>query len=313
VPSVTTLDATEVSTSSAKFNSFVDDDGGQACDVRFQYNTTSLPCNSTNATIWTHNTTWVNNTYTTGFYPYNTSSGLVNVTSYFFRVQIRNDNTTQSGSVLCFTTGSILEAPTEFNAYPESHDTELAWIKGNNTVNTVIKAKIGFYPDNVTDGTEVYNSTSTSAVYEPLTPGISYFYRAWGESGGNYSANYTDAMATTSAGAGVGASPGDPATPSTWWATVDYTNMEGLFFYDIINDLADDYNTPQNTVWTLLTIVLIMTIGIIIYGLANQPAVAIISVGGLMWFASVMGLMPLWIAFVYTVPALSIMVVNRRT
>ena len=89
--------------------------------------------------------------------------------------------------------------------------------------------------------------------------------------------------------------------------------MAELPFYSIVNDLADDYGTPRNTTWTLLTIVLIMTIGIIIYATAHQPAVAILSVGGLMWFASVMGLMPFWIAFVYSVPALSIMLVARRT
>ena len=312
-PTVSTVAATDITTVGARLNALVDDDGGQACDVRFQYNTTSLPCNSTNATIWTHNTTWVNDTYITGQYPYNDTTGLVNSTTYFFRAQIRNDNTTQSGSVLCFTTGSTLGAPSDLKAFPDSHDTELSWQKGNNSVNTLVRAKIGSYPDNYTDGTEVYNDTSVNAIYEPLTPGITYYYRAWAESGGNYSANYTEAIGTTIAGAGAAESPTDPSEPSTWFATPDYTNLNATPLYPIINDLSDAYGTPNNTMWTFLAIILIMTIGVIIYAVAHQPGVAIITVAVLMWAASVMGLMPLWIAFVYSVPALSIMIVQRRT
>ena len=312
-PQVSTLSATYVSISTAQLNAYITNDGGQPCDVRFQYNETLTPCNTTNAIIWTVNTTWVNDTYTTGIYPYKAISGLTNNTMYFFRVQARNANSTVSGSVLCFTTGTAMEAPTGLQAYPGSHDVELSWTKASGSNNTILRGQVGNYPANITDGTNVYNSSGSSATHEGLSPGITYYYRAWGEAGGVNSTNYTDVLTTTYAGVGGDDAPTDPVAPSTWWSPANYTNMANFTLYPIINDLADDYGLPRNTMWTTLTIILIMTIGIIIYATAHQPAVAILTVGALMWVASVMGLMPFWIALLYTVPAISIMLMARRT
>ena len=312
VPSITTTAATSLTTSTAQLNSYLNDDGGELCDIRFQYNTTTLPCNATNCTTWTYNTTWVNDTASTGGSPYNSTSGLVNNTSYCFRVQARNANTTVTGTPLCFTTLITVGNVTNLQAYPKDIFVDLAWIKGTSADKTMIRYKVGSYPADETDGNQVYFDTLSSCTHSGLIPGTSYYYRAWAESGTSYSSGYSEAMITTSAGEGAAAEPSAPSTPTSWFGAPDYTKMENVFFYSIFNDIADDYSVPRNSFWFMITLLAIGVLGIFVYSQCHNPTISIIVAGVAMVIASRMGLMSLFFLFVFGVIAAGSIMIERR-
>lgn len=315
-PQVTTNAATQITTGAARLNAYVNNDGGEPCDVRFWYNLTATPCNATNCNAtspMTQNTTWVNDTYNTGDSPYADIVGLLNCTSYCFKVQIANNNATVNGSALCFFTDCTLEGPTNLEAYPSSSDIDLEWVKGSGSQNTILRAQVGGYPATHADGVEVYNGTTGTANYGSLSPGITYYIRGWGYSDGNVSANYTEMPATTFAIGDPSDVPSDPDTPATWWATPDPTGLSNLPFYPIINDLADDYGIPHTTFWVSLILLAIMASALWIYGQSNNVTSALMWAGACIVVASWADLLPLWMIAAYGVPVAGLMMVQRRT
>lgn len=303
-PTITTNDATQIGTTTARLNSHLNADGGEACDVRFQYG------NSTGN--YTTNTTWVNDTYTTGDYPYADITGLTLNTTYYFRVQATNSEGMANGTELNFTTLLTLNPPTNLTAYPSSHNVSLIWAKGVGSTNTRVQFKIGSYPTNYTDGEQIYFGTMSTVTHSNLTPGTSYYYRAWGESGGNYSTTNASIMTTTYAGAIPDVMPATPPVPSGWWGIPDYTVLENVAGYGILNDYAETYDIPLDTFWFILILMLIMGAGLFIYSKSHNATVAILIVGALIVIASFAELLPLWLLVAFGVPAISIMLVQRR-
>jgi len=306
---VTTNAATYITQTTARLNGYVN---AGPCDIRFQYNTTTLPCNASNCTLWTHNTTWVNDTYTTGDSPYNDTVGLASATSYCFRIQGRNAAGIVNGTALCFTTITGLSAPTNFKAYPDSHSIDLTWLKGVGSTKTVIAVQVGGYPANYTSGTLAYNGTLTSITHSGLSPGVAYYYRAWAWSSGNYSGAYANVTVATMAGGEAGAVPAGPDTPGGWWQDPDYRVLSNVPLYSIINDVARDYDIPPNTAWVTGILLLFMGIGLFIYSQSHNINVAVIFVGVLIFMAATAKLMPMWFMVAYAVPAISIMAVKAR-
>lgn len=440
-PTITTNNATYIAGTSARLNSYLSSDGGEACDVRFQYGTATGN--------YTYSTDWVNDTYTTGNYPYADVTTLTTNTTYYFRAQAANSVGSANGSELSFTTTNETGAPTNFVAYPSSTSISLSWTKGSGATNTRVQRQIGSYPttvngsldigavatnrtsslsatytcidaDNPANATGIintievwaatnltnlvvgtfYNTTATSftcrdsemvgnvtagsmqiftnltinvmvgdyigkysgggisldttggagiyikidnfanpgaqadyifvsgyaislygigtttigftgiqvyfgtmatATDIGLTPGTSYYYSAWGESGGNYSATHATVMTTTSAGEGAPGVPGAPETPSGWFGAPDYTRLSGLpLLYPVLNAIADDYGMPRNSFWVVITLLGITILSLFIY-LKSQSAVASTIVGGvLIVIASIsfMGLLWMLLAFI---------------
>jgi hypothetical protein len=83
-------------------------------------------------------------------------------------------------------------APTNFLATQTYIDeATLTWTMGADSVNTVIRVKIGAYPASVTDGYEEYNGDAVTFTRGGLDfDQHGYFWRAWGEADGSYSADY---------------------------------------------------------------------------------------------------------------------------
>ena len=72
----------------------------------------------------------------------------------------------------------------------------LSWTKGFSADYTTIVAKQGSYPENVTDGTQIYTGTGNSTVHTSLSGCSIWYYRAWSYNSvsGEYSTGYSSAI-----------------------------------------------------------------------------------------------------------------------
>ena len=146
-PQVTTNAATNVEETTATLNGVISNDGGEACQYRFEYDTNS-------GEPYAHNTGWTGSK-TTG-QSFNAALPSLNKgTKYYFRAQAKNSAGTGSGSELTFLTKP--DAPTGFSASPAgTTQIDLSWTKGAGAQKTKIQRKQGSYPSNKDDGTQVY-------------------------------------------------------------------------------------------------------------------------------------------------------------
>lgn len=101
-PSVNTDAATSVGATTATLNGTIDDDGGEACQYRFEYDTDS-------GEPYNYSTAWTGSK-TTGQSFSETIAGLSQGVTYYFRAQAKNSAGTGSGSELTLitTTGEII-------------------------------------------------------------------------------------------------------------------------------------------------------------------------------------------------------------
>jgi hypothetical protein len=241
LPAVVTSNATYIGTSAARLNGQLTSSGGEACDVRFQYGYTSG--------VYSFQTSWVENK-TTEEYFYADISGLMSDQTYYFRAQAKNTAGIISGNELSFHTGWELLPPNSFSAHATGGTTiSLSWTPGGGSEHVAVQISTSGYPTSPTSGVRVYFGAESSTQVNNLTPGTSYYFRAWGEAGGFYSTNYTQDMATTLAGT-PHTTPTEPTQPVNWFTTPDYTKMRNAPFYDQINALWDAYELPRNTGWT---------------------------------------------------------------
>jgi len=94
-PTVTTNAATNVEETTATLNGAVSDDGGEACQYRFQY--------GTSPGVYSHNTGWTGSK-TTGQSFSESITSLNKGTKYYVRAQAKNSAGTGSGSEKTFLT-----------------------------------------------------------------------------------------------------------------------------------------------------------------------------------------------------------------
>jgi len=208
-PTVTTNAASSVEETTAILSGTIIDDGGEACEYQFQY--------GTSPGVYDHNTGWTGSK-TTG-QPFSAPiSSLNKGTKYYFRAQANNSAGTVSGLELSFLTKP--DAPTSFDATSAgTTQMDLSWTKGDGAQKTKIQRKEGDYPTNKDDGTEVYFDTGTSTPDTGLTPGTTYYYRAWSYVSGSeqWSDNYAEESATTT---GAGGQPDISVSPPSFEKTL---------------------------------------------------------------------------------------------
>jgi len=201
LPAVTTDNATMVEETTATLNGTLNNDGGEACEYRFEYDTDS-------GAPYAFSTAWTGSV--TSGQTFNANiNGLSKGTKYYFVAEARNSTGTISGSELNFLTKPDGPAPGSFIATASSDTAiELSWVKGEGALRTMIRRQTGSYPNSVTEGDEVYFDTGTSVTDTGLSPGTTYYYRAWSEVTGSqqWSDGYAEAYATTSS---------TPAPPTT--------------------------------------------------------------------------------------------------
>ena len=219
---------------------------------------------------------------------------------------------TVSGAEKTFTTDADLDPPDPLNALPEAGQVELTWVHGEGATETLIRYKAGSYPVDETDGFELYEGTANNAMHEDATPGTTYYYRGWGKSGVDYSATYTDVMATVPmAGSEDGEGFGDIPIMGEWFQAPDHTRMSAFPLYGMVNNLADTVTMPYGTAWMLFALFFVTSTGIAVYSFSHNPSIAGVSVLLVIGMSSWFGLLPIVIMLVYGIIALGVTVAGR--
>jgi len=286
-PTVSTNAATYVAYSTARLNSSLVSDGGEACSVRFQYRESGG--------AWSDNETeWIAG-YTTGQTPWVDVEGLTSDTLYNFRVQARNsEGTIVSGVGVDFITDDTVEAITELKANPKATSILLTWTKGAGNTETTIRYSETTYPTDEDEGTAGYEGALSSYELTGLASGHKYYISAWGKSGTEYSNTYDTAMVTTIAGETEAENPGAPVMPPTWFQSPDYTVLSKIPFYDQVNDFYDTYEVPRASGWFFSTILACIAFGILVLAISKSPMPAAIALSVALSTASLIKLMPLY-------------------
>lgn len=291
-PSITADDASNVGEASARLNATVTDDGGESCSVRWGYGTTNQT--EGNFTNYDTVTSWTDAEWDTGEHPYLDVDSLNSDDKYYYRIQIDNDYGTVTSGEINFTTESSFSEPSNFRAFPSATSIALSWAKGNGTTDTLIRWSTDTYPTTTSTGTELYENSGTTTTHSGVTPGLTYYYSAWGESSGNYTAEYATVAVTTMA---LNIASDDLETPvafSGWFQEPDYTNLSGLEpIYSAVNGVADSLGTPRNTAWQGLLLVITAVIAIAVMAKAGLIAGLVVS-SALISVGCGMGILSTW-------------------
>ena len=196
IPSVSTLSAGSVEQNSATLNGMLDNDGGESCQFRFEYDIDS-------AEPYDFNTGWTGS-LSAGEYFNNTILGLEPDTTYYFHAQTKNSAGSSSGAEFSFTSLSAAlippEAPASFFAVASgSEQIDLSWTRATGANQTKVQRKQSGFPSDKDDGVEIYFSNGDSFSDTGLSSQTTYYYRAWSfsEDGEQWSANNAEAQATT--------------------------------------------------------------------------------------------------------------------
>jgi len=102
---------------------------------------------------------------------------------YYFRAWSWNNTTelwSSNNASASNTTWVVPSVPSDFLAATvDTNEISLTWTKGEYTTHTRIQRDIGGYPEDINDGTNVYNDTSNTKLDTGLIEDTRYYYRAW--------------------------------------------------------------------------------------------------------------------------------------
>jgi hypothetical protein len=318
-PQVATEPATYVSPTAARLNANTVSDGGQPCDARFGYGTVSQPATAVGFAAYTTRTAWVNDTYSTGMQALVDIGSLAIGTTYYFNVQMENDSGIAYGVESSFTTSTGLGAPTNFVTIPTGNSITLVWAKGASSPLTYIKVSTSTYPNTTADGSLLYLGALASTTYSNLTAGTTYYFSAWGTSGGFYSAAKATALGTTLAGTTTTTFTMPTPSTSMWVAMPSELGLVNFPFYPYGNWLADSFEVPRATFWLSSYIALMVALGSLIYVKSKSQNLLLTGMGVafMMIVGSLIGmptncLIPIWATAAFIIVFVVIgLVVNR--
>lgn len=266
-PAIISVVASNIATTSARLNSTVTDDGGDTtCQIEFGYGLVSQTA-ANYALYTTHIAVTIPvSDYKEADNPYLDVAGFVAGTPYFYRVKITNEfGSVVSTDEQTFTTVALVGNIAQFVGYPDDDNISLNWLKATGATNTLIRYRLDTYPTTTADGTQIYNGTGVTYAHTGLTGGTTYYYAAWGESGGVYSVNAKYLVMTTTSSSSSDVLPAG-TTPSGWMQAPDETFLANLQpFYSVINGLADTWGMPRGNAWLVLSLLFVMVCGVGLY------------------------------------------------
>ena len=311
-PEITVEDASEVKGTTARLNSIVLNDGGEGCEVRFGYGTTSQT--AANFNNYDTITSWVS-TYTEDDHPFVDVSGLSLSTDYYYRVQIKNNTSTQtSAAESMFTTTNAPEPPTDIVWYNPVKDengeddatiVSFDWVKGDGATTTEIRYSIDTYPTAVTEGALAANTTHSDYLHEGLAMGTRYYYSFWSHTGGNTSSTYATVLVTTSVSdTGSDGVLEDPLFPA---GTFDDPDASGITtrIQNGIYAMADSISMDRDVFAGLMGTLLLVIVGVgslVLAGTLGMTVMVGIVAVGLGW----MGIVPFYIAILFIIAAIAL-------
>lgn len=302
-PDVTTRPASRISVTTAILNAYISDDGGENCYVRFQYGLTDS---------YGTDTAWVY-PYAEGASAYVQIEGLSVGTTYHFRAQIYNTNngvlSPVSGADTTFTTASTLGAVTNLKATATSGTTILInWTLSAGSQSTLVRYKVGSYPSSTSDGEIAYFGEDTSYTLESLTPGVTYYFAAWGYAPDNYWSSTEDtAVATTSAYGAASVLIQNPSEPSWWFLNPSPDSITGMPGYGIIEWQAEELGVPIGSWCCIIAILAASFMAGMVIIWTRSSTMALITAATMCFAGAMAGLVPLWIMFAVIVMGTAIM------
>jgi hypothetical protein len=195
LPAVTAAGASPVGKTMAILHGAVADDGGEACQYRFQYGL--YTGNYTQETEFTGEVV-TGDSFSTEI------TGLVKGAEYYFCVQLRNS----AGSVNSTEFSLVTRPDPPGNLIAQTVKatrTDLGWVRGEGAQRTMVRRKTGDYPADRNDGVLVYFDIGAGFSDTGLAPDTTYYYRAWSEvsRGRQWSDDSRDVSVTTLDGAPV--------------------------------------------------------------------------------------------------------------
>jgi len=148
---------------------------------------------------------------------------------------------------------------------------------------------------------------------EDLTPGTTYWFKAWGYDAGDFSSSNVTEMATTFAGGVEGESPFQaPDEPSNFWGPPQYTNLANLPMYDNFNARADDLGMDRGNFWMMIFWMIAVVLGAGFFMMTKEPTWGMIGVSiGVVWGWQAGPIPGIWI-LVYAIAALIIIYTLNR-
>jgi hypothetical protein len=185
-----------------------------------------------------------------------------------------------------------------------STEISLSWRRVSTTDYTVVQYKVGEYPVDYDDGTDGYNGTLTYCTITGLTSGTTYYFRAWGSDGVNYSVSYAEIMITTLAGYS-----GSAFTPpgADINLTPDMSAHSGEFWYPVASWLGEAYQFESTGMFLrVFGMLLIAFLSIVIAYATGNLLVTLIATVAMLAMAHVFGIVPFWAVAVYGIIAGSI-------
>ncbi len=309
-PAITANEASNVALTTARLNATVVDDGGEACQVRFGYGEVSQ--DAVDFDDYTTITDWSGSIYTVGNTPYFDATSLETNTEYFYRVQIKNsDSTVTSVDEIDFTTLNGIADVTVFYGVSDITSIKLSWVMPSGASQVLVRYAYDTYPAAVDEGTQLYLGNLSGETHTGLASGRTVYYAIWGESGGNYSTTAVTLSLTTIIGAGAA----DEITPpDEFGAPSDETGFSGLgIYYTLINGTADALSMPHTIFWMFGFVIITGLIAIFVYNRTNNGVFGLITAMVLLGVGMAIGILPLEVLILEVVLGLGIWAVRRDT
>jgi hypothetical protein len=298
-----TLAASAISTTTARLNGTITDANGQLCDVQFGWDTVSHAAFAD----YPNKSTLISDTYNTGDLPYADVTTLTIGTLYHFRINITNDAGACLGGDLQFTTSASIGTPSNFTAIPGASTVSLAWAKGVGSNMSLVRFSSAAYPATTADGVIGYLGTGNSVQIAGLTPGTTYYFSLWGNTGGFYSA-VVNVMTTTLAYDASSNSTTNlviPTPDSTWTQTPNAAKVSTIpVIGGLVQANAVAYNQPVNYLWYFMWMLAAVGAGIVVYVKGNFNFVLAFSVMigvigvGVWWYNLIAGIVVVLLAVI---------------
>lgn len=307
-PAITIGAASVIAKSTARLNATITQDGNSDCQVRWGYGTT------TQSAIEDYDTyTEYAGTYRINDKPYLDLSSLTGDTTYYYRVEITNGVTTNLSGELSFETLNAIADIQGISAYSKATSIILNWNMGDGASQTMIRVSTDTYPTSISDGTLVYLGNESSYQYTGLTVGTTYYFSAWGESGGSYSSNAVTTIATTDAyELSDEVIVVDLSDIDSWTQKPDGSGLTKLEpFYTMVTGLSDSIGMPVNNVWLMIGTLFSFIVALGVWVVTKTPLTALVTAIACMLMCVVVGIMPSWIIILIAIIAVGALLLPR--